>query len=139
VNEIGKLNEGSLLRKDTDLKSVRADLAEIREELLDFLIRFTVPPNEEVVIDIRGQQVKYSDEAFHYANHRIPAPPIDGSVSLRALVDRASLELFANLGAASASFYFKPAEGERGLSLKGPEDLKVNVLMVHRPRSIWKE
>lgn len=139
VNEIKKLYEESLSLTDIDIKTAREKLNGIQGELLDVWIQWTPAEKSEVTLHLRGQQVKYAGGAFHYAGHQIPAPAVDGKVALRVLVDRASVELFANGGAAAAAFYAKPVADNRDISLAGPDGLKLEVLQVHRLKSAWKE
>jgi fructan beta-fructosidase len=68
----------------------------------------------------------------------IPAPPVDGRVTLRALVDRASLELFVNDGAAAASFVMVPDADNRTIAIEGHDDLTIESMVVNELNSIWK-
>ncbi len=68
---------------------------------------------------------------------QIPAPLQDGAVVLRALVDRASLELFINDGQAAASFVTVPEPDNRRIRLEGPEDQPIQSGVVNELKSIW--
>ena len=68
---------------------------------------------------------------------RVPAPPVEGIVTLRALVDRASLELFVNNGEAAASFVVVPDPENRRIAIEGSDKLKINTLVVNELKSIW--
>jgi hypothetical protein len=69
----------------------------------------------------------------------IPAPMVDGKVTLRVLVDRASLELFVNDGQAAASFVVVPKADDRRISIDGNDEMKINSLIVNELKSVWPE
>jgi fructan beta-fructosidase len=62
---------------------------------------------------------------------------VDGKVTLRALVDRASLELFANDGQAAASFVVVPEVNNRCIRIDGNEELDISSLVINELKSIW--
>jgi hypothetical protein len=66
----------------------------------------------------------------------IPAPPVDGKVTMRARVDRASLDLFAGGGQAEASFVVVPETHKRRIRIDGNEELEITSLVVNELRSI---
>ena len=67
----------------------------------------------------------------------IPAPEVDGKVTLRVLVDRASLELFVNDGQAAASFVVIPDAQNRDNSITGDGSTKITSLEVNELKSMW--
>lgn len=139
-------------------------LAALQPELIDMTLRCAGGGN--FTVNARGLKIDYdaSAEEFVFINHarvkgeksamlrkpkdqqrpyhdngvrRIPAPAVDGEVSLRVLVDRASLELFVNDGAAAASFVVVPDSANRSLSIDGNEALLIHSLVVNELESIW--
>jgi sucrose-6-phosphate hydrolase SacC (GH32 family) len=62
---------------------------------------------------------------------------VDGKVTLRVLVDRASLELFVNEGQAAASFVMVPDPENRTISFEGNAAMKVDSLVVNELKSVW--
>ena len=69
----------------------------------------------------------------------IPAPEVIGKVTLRVLVDRASLELFVNDGQAAASFVVVPDPKNRALSINAASAVKVTSLEVNELKSCWTQ
>ena len=65
---------------------------------------------------------------------------VNGNIKLRILVDRTSLEIFANDGEVSMSTCFLPVQKETGLQLfaKGGE-IHVTSLKVRKLKSMWNE
>ena len=60
-------------------------------------------------------------------------------MTLRVLVDRASLELFVNDGQAAASFTVIPDPKNRDISLAGDPALKIATLDVNELKSMWTD
>ena len=60
-----------------------------------------------------------------------------GWVSVRLLFDRTSLEILVNDGLSVATLNCIPVNSK--LSVEGPEAMKINQLVVHELRSLWKQ
>ena len=58
-------------------------------------------------------------------------------MTLRVLVDRASLELFVNDGQAAASVVMVPVAGSRTIAFEGIAAMKVESLVVNELKSAW--
>jgi fructan beta-fructosidase len=67
-------------------------------------------------------------------------PPVEGRVSLRVLVDRGSIEVFGNGGAAALSVGMALPEEEFGIKVfaRGGKGV-VREATVHRLKSVWRE
>jgi len=91
-------------------------------------------------LTVRGLDITYklSEESFEYGNFKIPAPIIDGKVKLRVLLDRSSLELFANDGQNVATFFAIPKTDNLSVAVSGGVDTKINSMVIHKLKSIWK-
>jgi sucrose-6-phosphate hydrolase SacC (GH32 family) len=159
VKEIETLYARTERFEHLSAKSVNTELSKLNLELVDMSVEFA--PSESFVIDIRGLEIHYdvTSQEFVFTNtarvkgesaawrktapyrdrgiRRIPAPAVDGRVTLRALVDRASLELFVNDGQAAASFVVVPEPEHRRISIEGNADLKIVSLVVNELESIW--
>ncbi len=119
-------NENLVPETDWDLFDVRAEV-----ELGDA---------EAFGAIIRGIDLKYhaAERKFTYLGRDIPAEPVDGRLEFRVLVDRTSLELFANSGKSSASFCFLPEARDAPLEFYAVgECAKLSSLVIHELRSIW--
>ena len=67
----------------------------------------------------------------------IPAAEVGGKVQLRALVDRASLELFVNDGQAAGSFTVVPDGNNRTLLVTVDATTRISALEVNELKSSW--
>lgn len=94
-------------------------LASLEGELWD--IEAQVEPDEsaDVVLNIRGEQVRYDAKAktLHALGRSAPLEPLAGRLSLRVLVDRTSIEVFAGDGLVTLCSCFLPDLADRSLGL----------------------
>ncbi|HSV73713.1 MAG TPA: glycoside hydrolase family 32 protein [Chthonomonadales bacterium] len=110
-------------------------------ELWDVEAEFEPRGATEVGILVRGEAIRYRPAEAQVAclGRTGPLPLRNGRVRLRALVDRASIEVFGNGGELSMTSWFLPRQKQRGLSVyaKGGEARLVS--LVARPlRSAWE-
>ncbi|WP_158265435.1 glycoside hydrolase family 32 protein [Blastopirellula marina] len=137
VKEIEALYDDTLSIEATDLNSAAAKLQAYPAELVDLSLEFEADESTELLLYLRGEKITYREGAFHYGNTTVPAMPIDGVVSLRVLVDRASVELFANQGLAVSTHYAVLEPFNRSLGLSSSQEVKIRKLVVHRLKSAW--
>ena len=121
---------------DRPVTELGAELSEVQAELIDASIAFDPAQTGNIEWTLRGLKVSYDAEKqqFLYEGSRLSAPPIDGKVKLRVLVDRGSIELFVNDGAAVATHYALPDPENRSISVTG--NGKVS-LSINELKSIW--
>ncbi|MCK4960094.1 MAG: glycoside hydrolase family 32 protein [Planctomycetes bacterium] len=139
VREIANLYAKTHSFKNQTVGSANKSLATIKPELIDMSIEFELRNAQTVGFWVRGLEIKYdqSSQQFTYATTKVPAPVVDGKVKLRLLVDRTSLELFANEGAAVSTDYADVAPENREISIVADGDLKINLLVVNELKSAW--
>jgi sucrose-6-phosphate hydrolase SacC (GH32 family) len=87
-----------------------------------------------------GTDIQYntSKKTLEVNGVKMPLEPIDGKIELEILVDRSSIEIFANHGESCISTCFSPTLGEDELILytQGGE-LFVESLEAHTLKSVW--
>ena len=137
VKEIEKLYVKSYEFKNLNAKEAAKKLSDIKAELIDMSIEFE--PGSSFDLKIRGLEVKYKhvDEIFVFGKTKLEAPAINGKVKLRLLLDRATIELFANEGAAVATGYAIPVEDNLYISLSAKGKLNFKSIIVNELRSAW--
>ncbi len=159
VKEIEKLYARSKSLKNITAADANNTLSDFQPELIDLTLRCS--PDKDFTLNLRGSEIHYDAGAneFVFTNtarvegqsaawnkkgpfrddgvRRIPAPTVEGQVTLRALVDRASLELFVNDGSAAASFVIVPDPANRRVAIDGNDELKINSLVVNELESAW--
>ena len=160
VKEIEQLYAKSTKLEAVSVKEANTKLAELTPELIDMTLRCAA---EDFTLNVRGLQIRYQADSQEFVfTHtarvegekaawnrpgpyrdngvrRIPAPPVDGKITLRALVDRASLELFVNDGSAAASFVVVSDPANRRIAVEGDDAMKIDSLVVHELKSIWTD
>lgn len=113
-------------------------LEKLAGDAYDFELTVLPGKAEEVVLTLRGMNVEYdaSKEELTCGASRVRVPLENGELHLRVLVDRTSLEVFANRGAVSISNCFLPDGANRTYQLQGA-GARVESLKVWPLRSAW--
>jgi fructan beta-fructosidase len=118
------------------IQELVAELRGIEAELIDASIEFDPKETGDIEWTLRGRKVMYQSDkqAFLYKDTTLAAPPVNGTVKLRVLVDRGSIELFANEGAAVATHFALPDPQNRSITLSGNGSVS---LVIHELKSSW--
>jgi len=137
INEIEKLYTKSYKFKNLSVDKLNAKLADVNAELMDLSIVFEQKKSLKLIL--RGLEINYDgkNEVFTYGKTRLVAPAIDGKVMLRVLLDRASIELFANNGAAVATYNAVPEVENQRISISADTDNMISSLIVNKLKSSW--
>lgn len=137
VKEIEDLYVKSHKFKNLSAKKAAKKLSEIKAELIDMSIEFE--PSSSFDLNIRGLKVSYnkSSEEVVFGKTTLKAPAVDGSVKLRILLDRATIELFVNEGAEVSTIYAVPEANNQRVSVFAEGELKINSLIVNELKSSW--
>ena len=108
----------------------------IAGELLDLEATFEVGATTTAVgLDVRGMKVRWTrDEKLSVGSSTTEMKEEGGKVRLRVLLDRASVEVFGNGGAAMAASCFLP-RGEVKVITEGDAGVEVKVREL---KSVWK-
>ena len=138
VKEIERLHMDSFTLKDHTLKPGDNPLAELSGDLFD--IELEIQPGDTTEFGLRFHEtvISYANGKITFFGKPYGVTPVNGVVKLRILVDRTSVEAFANEGALSMSHCFLPRNIHTGLDLytKG-NTLRIRSLRVSALRSIW--
>ena len=139
IKEIEKLYTKTQQFRNLSIETASEKLVNIKAELIDMSIDFE--STNSMKLNLRGLEINYdvNDETVVFGTSKIPAQKINGKVKLRALVDRASLELFVNEGASVATFFAIPDLNNQAISLSGKNDTKINSIIIHQLKSSWNE
>ncbi len=115
-------------------------LEDISGELFDIEAEIDLGDVRECGFDVRGVAVTYDVEQHEIAcgPHKAPLKPVDNVIRLRLLVDRGSIEIFANGGETALSAAAAPAADNRrlGFFTRGGR-ARVRSLTVYELRSAW--
>lgn len=125
---------------DEQLQPGQNLLSNLKGDLFDIEAEFVVADAAEFGFVIRGIPVVYSVEENRLSSGDLDAflKPQDGKIKLRLLIDRLSIEVFANDGRVYMPIRALHMEDKRGLEVftKG-DSTTINSLIVRELKSIW--
>lgn len=141
VREIESLRVKTHAWGETAVKPGENPLASVKAELLDIEAEIAPGQAAEVGFDLRGQRLVYSAKhrTLSFLGKSAPLAPIEGRVRLRILVDRTSVEVYANDGRVPMSFRWLPEPADRRLGwFVSGGTAKLCSLRVHELKSAWQ-
>jgi fructan beta-fructosidase len=137
IKEIESLYDQSHSYEQLKLSSAAKHLSELHMETFDLSISFEA---KALLFDLRGLKISYDPElkVFKTPFGQLPAPSINGAVSLRVLMDRASVEMFANGGLSVSTSFLLFQPDNRSLQLTGDDGITIRSLRIHSLKSSWR-
>lgn len=138
VKEVESLRYEPSEWKDLDLGRGNNPLGKIKGDLLD--IEALIEPRNvsQVVLRVRGVTVRVTPDLLWVNDAVAPVGLVDGKVKLRVLVDRTSIEVFANDGLASISNCYLSNDNAKGAELFAEQGVaKVILLRAWKLKSVW--
>jgi levanase/fructan beta-fructosidase len=109
---------------------------------VDLYVAFNPGQSTAVGFKIQGETIRYNsrEQTITCCGRTTALPAINGTVKLRILVDRTSIELFGNDGRVSMTSCFVPAPGNLEITLFA-EGAAVNArsLVAHELNSAWTD
>jgi len=141
VREIEKLRGKSYAWENLALKPGANPPAGLCGELFDIETDIELGQAKQVGVDIRGHKVEYSapDKRLNALAASAPLAPVDGRIRLRILVDRTSVEVFANDGRVSMASCFLPVPDNKRLgAFATGEGARFRSLRIWKLKSIWQ-
>ncbi len=110
-------------------------------ELFDIDIELKTGKADEIGLIIRGEEIVYNvmKEQLVFGNNVAPLKTVNGCIQLRCIVDRTSLEIFANQGRIYMPCKFRPDEEEKtiGIYARGGEAETLSI-QIYELQSIWQ-
>jgi fructan beta-fructosidase len=140
VDELKSLRESSKSFGETQITPQRPLRPDIRGELLDVELEMQGTANTTAILSVRGIPVVFDFRKNELSCQKVAAPlePVDGRIRLRVLVDRGSIEIFANDGRATISVGAKPRLADQAVELSTKAgDLIVSSFNIAKLRSAW--
>jgi len=141
AREIESLRVKTHTLGEASLKPGENPLAAIKAELLDIEAEIEPGLAAQFGFEIRGQRLVYSakDRTLAFLDKSAKVEPIDGRVRLRILIDRTTVEVYANDGRVPMSICWLPKPDDRGLGLfAAGGSAKIVSLRVHELKSAWQ-
>jgi sucrose-6-phosphate hydrolase SacC (GH32 family) len=117
-------------------------LADVHHDLLDIDLEIDLKQTQQVKLMLRGEEIVYDvkSQKLKGQGHSLSLAPIDGKLTLRALLDRTSIELFGNHGDVTLSldFFPDPSNHDLALTVQGGA-AQLRSLALHELKSIWPD
>ena len=141
VAELASLRTRTHEWSDLQLNDKDNPLAEVTADLLDLEMQFQAAEGTVTCLQLRGFDVTYDADAESLSSRgtATPLPPVDGVVRLRLLLDRTSIEVYANDGRVYIPRVAFPEADNRSLSITctGSTTTRATRLRVHELKSSW--
>jgi sucrose-6-phosphate hydrolase SacC (GH32 family) len=141
VSEIKDICKNEHSWADLLIKPGQNILSEIEGELFDIYVDFEVGEGSEVGFIVNGLKIAYNSvqKLLSCGEENAKLKAEDGRISLRILVDRLSVEIFANTGRVYMPVRALPNEKETGLKIyTGNGDTMIRSLFVRELNSVWQ-
>lgn len=140
VKEINLLHTNDQNWTDQTLPAGENLFNGVTGELLDLRIEIDLSQASHIALKIRGEPINYSltERRLSCLGQSAPLDPVSNRLKFQILVDRTSIEVFANDGRISMSSCFLPKQNDKSLELKvagGPA--KVIEAQLLYLRSAW--
>ena len=140
IREIENLYARAFIWDDLALSAENRTLDGPQSGLFDINAVIDPETASSIVIMVNGEAVTYDAHArtLSCLGRSAPLDPIDGQIQLRILVDRTSLEVFANNGLVSMTSCFLPPAETPGITLFARDGkATVKTIIVHTLLSAW--
>lgn len=137
--EIANLCGRTETQRDLPLSAKDNPLKDLQGDTLDIQIDLDLQNATAVELGLRGEKIRYtpSTQKLEWGTIRAPLPLAGKRLQLRALVDRASIELFADGGHVSMSrAVFFDSQPAYSLAAEGGQAVARSIT-VHHVKSIW--
>jgi fructan beta-fructosidase len=141
VKEVESLRGAKQSFADVAVKPEENPLAKVRGELFDIVGEFAAGDAEAFGLVVRGTPITVDVKKGTLTCKNVTAPlkAVDGVVKLRVLVDRGSVEVFANSGAAAFSVAALAPEDKKGVEAFGRGGTAtIRALDIYEMKSAWK-
>jgi fructan beta-fructosidase len=140
AKEIENIRIHSDTWKDLTLNPGQNPLSGLSGDLFDVRGEFELAGAAEFGFRLRDSAVAYqvASKTLRVLGKSAPLEPVNNRITLRVLLDRASLEAYGNEGEVSLTGNFLPAAGRTGLevyAVGGP--VKIISLEAHKMRGTW--
>ena len=141
VKELAALRDRSHVIKSQPLKPGENPLAAVKGELLEVLTELTPGAAEEISFNLRGVVVTFDTkkQTLSCLDKTAALPLENGSIRLRMLVDRTSVDIFGNAGQLYMPSGVVMASDNKSLeiSAKGGE-AQIKAMEIFEFKSAWK-
>jgi sucrose-6-phosphate hydrolase SacC (GH32 family) len=140
IEQIESLYEKPSEFSNVDLEEMPTPFPGLSYDLLDLRAELQPGSATEVTLRVRGQAITYrpKDKKLIVMGREAPLEPVDGRITLRVLLDRTSIEVFANDGRVSVTNCFLPRSKDKGVEASATGGVaRIVSMKVNDLKSAW--
>jgi sucrose-6-phosphate hydrolase SacC (GH32 family) len=140
IREIENLRASQQNWKDLTVNSGKKSIPELHADLLDLQVEMKPAGAEEFGLTVRGQIIRYSvsEKQLHLGPASVPLALPDGLLRLRILLDRSSIEIFAEEGQVTFSAVLLENTDNEISFFADRGEIRIVSLEANHLESIWK-
>ena len=140
IDAIKQLRYDATIWKNTSVKPNENPLQQMEGDVFEMIADIDVGNSKEITFSIRGEKAVYqtASQQLTFLGSRINVNPTENKIRLRFIIDRNSVEVYANQGEATLTRLFYPAVSNHRFMLSPTEGTMTILNMeVYRLESIW--
>lgn len=121
------------------INSSRNPLEKIDGDVFEIVADIDLKRAQEVAFDIRGEKAVYNTAAkeLRFMDDKMPLLPENNRIKLRFIIDRNSVEIYANEGEVTFTRLFYPDPSNMHLGITSAGECMINKMELYRLESIW--
>jgi fructan beta-fructosidase len=136
IKEIKGLYQKSLRYQKIEAKVVNENLKKESFDGIDLFMSFNRSKTYSFQMNIRGQMLTYKKGNFYFNDVMLPTLNLN-KVNVRILLDRTTIEIFADDGFSVLSTYAVPTTENNQISVRSDKALLFDAFEVNKLKSIW--
>ncbi len=140
VKELDSLHRKSVAGTNLSVSGANERLKELKGDLYDISFQLHFSNNEPLDLNVRGTHIRFDPavDEVKMMDTTAPMKNRDGTVDVRVLVDRSSLEVFLDHGLVTVTRYFQPPADNHELKFEGSPNTKIE-LKGYEVDSTWRK
>lgn len=135
VPAISKLYVESITRSNLRVSAEKPFIQPLNGEFYDIFLNWE-STEQPVIIDVLGHHIRCAGKEIKINKYETTLD--ETTQSIRLLIDRSSLELFINEGAAVITLADHQKPDSKTLRVSSQDQLKLKTATIHRLKSIWE-
>jgi fructan beta-fructosidase len=138
INDIKQLRYDAKFWKNTVVNLAENPLEQIVGDVFEMIAEINLRNSKAIIFDIRGEKAVYHtmEQQLTFMDSRVKVIPVKNEIKLRFIIDRNSVEIYANQGEATITRLFYP-EPNKKLSLTTVGGAVTINMELYRLESIW--
>ncbi|MDH4057857.1 MAG: glycoside hydrolase family 32 protein [Cyclobacteriaceae bacterium] len=140
IIEIKQLRYDAHFWKEIVVESGENPFADLKGDVFEIITEIDLSKSDGFWLNLRGEKLSYTskEQQMTFMGNQARVVPVGHKIKLRLIIDRSSIEIFANEGEVTFSnlFYPDPSNMNMELSPIGGS-LKVNYMEAYRLTPIW--